>query len=79
MFVNITYDIGGIQEIDEVKGIVTVTVQLTYTWTDERIRWNPSEYNYTNSLLLPIASVWKPELKLATDSAEEIRCIFDDI
>ena len=64
MHVNITYDIGGIQEINEVEGTITVFMQLSYTWIDERIRWNPYYYNNTYSLLLPVDSVWKPELHL---------------
>ena len=68
MYVNITYDFGGIQEINEVEGTMTVLMQFTYTWIDERIRWSPNDYNNTNSLLLPIDSVWKPELIAVSQS-----------
>ena len=64
MHVNITYDIGGIHEINEVEGTMTVFMLFYYGWIDERIRWNPVYYNNTYSLLLPADSVWKPELDL---------------
>ena len=62
--VNITYDIGGIQEIDEVEGTMTAFIQLQYGWIDERIAWNPALFNNTYSIALPLESVWKPELVL---------------
>ena len=64
MHVNITYDIGGIQEINEVEGSIKIFLQLNYAWIDERIRWNPYDYNNTYSLTLPVESVWKLELVL---------------
>ena len=51
--VNISYDIGGIQEINEMDGSVRVLMQFEYTWIDERIRWNPADYNNTYTILLP--------------------------
>ena len=66
--VNITYDIGGIQQINEIEGTMMVSVQFTYTWIDERINWTPKDYNNTNSILLPVTSVWMPEIIAAAQS-----------
>ena len=66
--VNVTYDIGGIQEINEMDGSVRVLMQFEYTWIDERIRWNPADYNNTYTILLPKDSVWKPEVITVGDS-----------
>ena len=65
--VNVTYDIGGIQEINEMDGSVRVLMQFEYTWIDERIRWNPADYNNTYTILLPKDSVWKPEIVAVGD------------
>ena len=72
MRVNITYDIGGIQEIHEVEGTMNVFLTLTYAWIDERIRWNPNDYNNTYSLTLPADSVWKPKLVLIAPADPEL-------
>ena len=72
MHINITYDIGGIQEINEVEGTITIFLQLRYSWIDERIRWNPYFYNNTYTLALPGDSVWKPELILVNLAGSEI-------
>ena len=36
--VYISYDIGPIQEINEVEETMTIYIQFTYTWTDEKNR-----------------------------------------
>ena len=38
--VYISYDIGPIQEINEVEETMTIYMQCTYTWTDEKVRWD---------------------------------------
>ena len=60
--VNVTYDILGIQEVNEVEGTVTMYLQFNYAWLDEKIAWNPYFYNNTYILALPVDAVWKPEL-----------------
>ena len=72
MHVNITYDIVQIPEIDEVKGTMTVLIQLNYVWIDERIRWNPYQYNNTDVLVLSADSVWKPRLVLISSADPEL-------
>ena len=62
--VNVSFDIVGIQEINEVEGTITMYFQFQYTWIDERISWRPDLYNNTYSLALPVDAVWKPELVL---------------
>ena len=62
--VNVSYDIVGIQDINEVEGTLTVYFQFQYKWFDEKISWNPNVYNNTGTIALPVDAVWKPELVL---------------
>ena len=43
---------------------MTVFLMVQYNWIDERIKWSPKLYNYTNTIALPRDSMWKPELVL---------------
>ena len=64
MRVNVSYDIGNLLEINEIEGTMTLFFIFQYSWIDERIKWSPTLYNYTNTITLPWGSVWKPELVL---------------
>ena len=66
--VNVSYDIGVIQEINEVEGTMTVYFQFQYSWIDEKLSWNPYFYNNTYILALPADAIWKPELVLAASA-----------
>ena len=62
--VSIHYDVMGIQDIDEVKGQITVNFVLTLRWTDARLSWVPADYNMIESVVMEHGTVWKPEMKL---------------
>ena len=72
MHVYISYDIGPIQEINEVEETMTIYMQFTYTWTDEKMRWNTSGYHNTTSMLLPIGSVWKPDFVIIASADSDV-------
>ena len=63
--VNVTYDIQGIQDVDEVAGTVTVSMSFVFEWIDLRMAWSPTLYNNTYTVVFPTDSVWSPELILS--------------
>lgn len=62
--VNVSFNLGSIQEFDEVDGKFSVVAFLEVTWYDTRMTWDPLEYNSTNSILFPQDDVWKPTLTI---------------
>ena len=38
------------------------TLWLKQTWTDDRLAWNPDEWDNIQVLRLPVGEVWKPDL-----------------
>ena len=39
-----------------------MTLWLKQTWTDDRLAWNPDEWDNIQRLRLPVGEVWKPDL-----------------
>ena len=70
--VNANYDIGGIQEIDDEAGTMTVYFVFRYSWYDERISWNTRLYNNTRTTALSLDLVWKSELIVANPPSSVI-------
>ncbi|XP_069131779.1 acetylcholine receptor subunit beta-like 1 [Argopecten irradians] len=64
VFVSITFFLVGIRHFDEVTGKFAVTAFLSVEWVDSRMRWDPTVYNFTFSLLFPGSQVWKPPIDL---------------
>jgi hypothetical protein len=62
--VNVSFNLGSIQEFDEVDGKFSVVAFLEVTWYDTRMTWDPLEYNSTHSILFPQDGVWKPTLTI---------------
>ncbi|XP_076116896.1 neuronal acetylcholine receptor subunit alpha-7-like [Mytilus galloprovincialis] len=60
--INVTFNLVAIQEFDEVDGKFAVIGFFEVTWVDSRMSWNPSDYNYTNTMLFSQNVVWKPTL-----------------
>ncbi|KAK3105978.1 hypothetical protein FSP39_009981 [Pinctada imbricata] len=62
--VAISFSLLNINELDEVTGKFSVIGFLYISWEDNRISWNPREFNGTRVLFLPQDMVWKPDLFL---------------
>ena len=75
--VNFSYSLYSIEEFDEVKGKLTMSVVLYLTWIDARLIWKPELYNNSYSVILPIDWVWKPEL-LLINSADLVKPLARD-
>jgi len=49
---------------DENSHVLTSRGNLRLSWTDERLRWDPSRYGGINVLRMPPYRAWKPDIKL---------------
>ncbi|XP_052065626.1 neuronal acetylcholine receptor subunit alpha-6-like [Mytilus californianus] len=60
--VNVSFNLGAIQEFDEVNGKFAVIGFFRITWHDSRMTWNTLDYNNTHTLTFLQDDVWKPTL-----------------
>ncbi|XP_062572931.1 acetylcholine receptor subunit beta-like [Saccostrea cucullata] len=49
-------------DIDEIAGAVKITAKLEVSWTDDRIRWNPTDFNGVDKVLFQMGDIWVPDL-----------------
>uniref|UniRef100_A0A1B6CAN8 Neurotransmitter-gated ion-channel ligand-binding domain-containing protein n=1 Tax=Clastoptera arizonana TaxID=38151 RepID=A0A1B6CAN8_9HEMI len=50
--------------MDEKKSLVTINAWTHFTWTDDKLKWNPNEYGGQNKLHVAESEVWKPDIVL---------------
>uniref|UniRef100_A0A1I8H1L7 Neur_chan_LBD domain-containing protein n=1 Tax=Macrostomum lignano TaxID=282301 RepID=A0A1I8H1L7_9PLAT len=49
---------------DEVNQVLTTNVWLEQEWQDERLHWDPSDYNGLQVLRVPCQKIWLPDIVL---------------
>ncbi|XP_052102778.1 neuronal acetylcholine receptor subunit alpha-10-like [Mytilus californianus] len=64
--VNVTVDIAIRQliSLDEPEQLVHFNMWMRLGWIDCNLRWNPDDFNGTDSIVLPIDYIWKPDVTL---------------
>ncbi|XP_052098173.1 neuronal acetylcholine receptor subunit alpha-2-like [Mytilus californianus] len=53
-----------ISDMDEVNQVLTTNVWLEQEWIDERLVWNPADYNGLEILRMPCEKIWLPDIVL---------------
>ncbi|XP_050402297.1 neuronal acetylcholine receptor subunit alpha-10 isoform X2 [Patella vulgata] len=53
-----------ISDMDEVNQVLTINVWLEQEWEDERLLWEPSDYNGLEVLRIPCEKIWLPDIVL---------------
>ncbi|XP_060068850.1 acetylcholine receptor subunit alpha-1-A-like [Ylistrum balloti] len=53
-----------ISDMDEVNQVLTTNVWLEQEWTDERLKWDPRDYNGLVVLRIPCEKIWLPDIVL---------------
>jgi hypothetical protein len=56
------FQIYKIIQIDEVKEIMQTSAYFFVSWSDSRLKWEPSEHNNITEMYMPITELWKPDL-----------------
>ncbi|XP_071166172.1 neuronal acetylcholine receptor subunit alpha-10-like [Mytilus edulis] len=64
--VNVTVDIAIRQliSLDEPEQLIHFNMWMRLGWIDCNLRWNPDDFNGTDSIVLPIGLIWKPDVTL---------------
>lgn len=72
--VNSSFNLVSIKDFDEVSGKFAITGVFIGTWFDDRLSWNPHNYNMTFTITIPQDKIWKPTIFLANifDSLKSI-------
>ncbi|XP_052816158.1 acetylcholine receptor subunit alpha-like [Mya arenaria] len=64
--VNVSLYLYSLLEVDSVKGVVTLVLSLFCSWYDERLTWNPADYDGINKMKFFQNEVWKPPMALSS-------------
>ena len=51
-------------KLDTVDGILTTTALMSVYWTDNNLRWNPSEHGYITAIPIQRDMIWSPRFTL---------------
>ncbi|KAL8562674.1 hypothetical protein ACOMHN_011245 [Nucella lapillus] len=51
-------------DLDEKNQVLTTNVWLDHEWKDEKMVWDPAEYNGLKVLRIPCKHIWKPDIVL---------------
>lgn len=62
MTLNMTFLLFSIKEFDMSTGEFSVTGVFVLNWIDERLSWNPTSYNQTNTTVISQSQLWLPNL-----------------
>lgn len=62
MTLNMTFGLLSIKEFDLNTGKFSLTGVFQLNWIDERLSWNPANYNQTNSTVISQSLLWLPDL-----------------
>ncbi|WAR06121.1 ACHAA-like protein, partial [Mya arenaria] len=51
-----------IDGLDESREALSVTISLSMNWSDQRLTWNPAQYDGVQKLFLPADTIWLPDV-----------------
>ncbi|KAL1244135.1 Neuronal acetylcholine receptor [Trichinella spiralis] len=57
-------------DVDGKRNLIEISASFEMVWTDEYLRWEPSNYENSVEVYLPASSVWKPEIFVFYSSKE---------
>lgn len=64
VYVVMTFHLLTIQGFDEVAEKFSVFGLLSMSWQDQKIQWDPNDYNGASTAILKLSDVWYPKLVL---------------
>ncbi|XP_052806637.1 acetylcholine receptor subunit alpha-1-B-like [Mya arenaria] len=51
-----------IDRLDESREALSATISLSMNWSDQRLTWNPAQYDGVRKLFLPADTIWLPDV-----------------
>ena len=71
VIVNITFNLFALTELNEIKGYISTIGSWNIMWRNEKISWNPDDYEGIDLIVVDSEHFWKPDLILG-NPAEDI-------
>ncbi|ESP05434.1 hypothetical protein LOTGIDRAFT_52481, partial [Lottia gigantea] len=62
--VSFNYNLIQVMDMDEKNQILTLNAWLEWSWKDERIKWDPAEFNGLTVFRVPSKKLWLPDIVL---------------
>lgn len=62
--------VGDLVDIDEIAGTMKITGDLKISWMDERIAWDPDDYNGIRQVFIQKQKLWVPEMYCISSLAQ---------
>ncbi|XP_071109930.1 neuronal acetylcholine receptor subunit beta-3-like [Haliotis cracherodii] len=73
----VSYSIASVEALDEDTQTVASSGVVLFTWTDELLTWNSSDYGGIKFINVPVDKLWIPDVSL-TNGLEDISLILPD-
>ena len=76
--VNITFYLFALTELNEIKGYISTIGSWTILWRNEKMSWNPDNYEGIDSIVTDSEHFWKPDLILGNpaEAVEDFKGTF---
>ncbi|MEW8545917.1 MAG: hypothetical protein AB2693_20540 [Candidatus Thiodiazotropha sp.] len=71
LIVNVSLNLVALTELNEVKGYISTIGFLDVSWIDERMAWDPADYEGISSVSIESSKVWTPDI-ITSNPAEKI-------
>ncbi|CAF0756649.1 unnamed protein product [Brachionus calyciflorus] len=67
---NVTFGVALTQliDVDERNMIITTNCWLNQNWIDNKLKWNPEDYDFIKSIHIPAERIWKPDILLVNNA-----------
>ncbi|PAA85942.1 hypothetical protein BOX15_Mlig005119g9, partial [Macrostomum lignano] len=73
--VTVQFGLGLIQilDLDEKNQVLTIKVWSRFSWTDQLLQWNATQYNGVSEVRIPTRDVWTPDIVLYNYADERLK------
>ena len=74
VIVQCSLNLVSLNNFDEISGEIDMTVAFSFSWHEERIKWNVKDYGNLSSITVHYENIWRPQIYLvnAADRIMEI-------
>ncbi|KAL3878993.1 hypothetical protein ACJMK2_031315 [Sinanodonta woodiana] len=66
-----------LDDVDDDKKVIETHAYMDHIWRDERLAWEPSEYDDVRTLHLPADSIWIPDVVLSNNADDDYKPMID--
>ncbi|KAK3597587.1 hypothetical protein CHS0354_030127 [Potamilus streckersoni] len=75
--VTLGFTLLNLDDVDDDNKVIDTHSYIDQTWRDERLAWEPSDYDDVRVLHLPADSVWIPDIVLFNNAGDDYKPIID--